>query len=632
MIHTLSLVASAVAALGQLVFALAARSAGGPVPRAFARVALALACWSAAVFLEDLLGVGSAAAWIVALSIPPLGLALAARVGAPAPRLERAAGLAWLLAAATAIPLVLLGDRFSTWAALLLYPGLAAALLALRSAMMRRGRLTRGARGFLVAGGLTVAASAIDTFPELHPGFDLPRLAALASLVLVAQLGTSVARHRLFELQPLLGRTATLLLVALGVAVGLAEALERVAAPWGRRLLAGFVLLAFALLQQPLLRALRSPRARAHARRRRELLRRLEAVDETLARSVTLDELERGLLGALASDPELASARLVLRRGRASRVARPGELALPLRAGRRRRGTLFLAPRDPALLRARPMRRALRSLASRVAIAASALKLQERRRRIERLAHLGSLAAALAHEIKNPLGAMLGALELLDPTAPASPPPPDGDDSPAALTPAEQRRWLDVLRQESLRLDRTVTDALALGRAPQLERRKVAPRELAEGARLLAQERARALRVESTLRLDARTGGAKDGEALVELDPDQVRHALLNLLLNAISVQPQGGRVELALEGRPGAIAFHVRDDGPGIPDELRTKVFEPFFTTRPTGSGIGLAVAQRVAAAHGGTLEIAEPDGGFRGAHFVLTIPVGRGGRDGAR
>jgi signal transduction histidine kinase len=166
-----------------------------------------------------------------------------------------------------------------------------------------------------------------------------------------------------------------------------------------------------------------------------------------------------------------------------------------------------------------------------------------------------------------------------------------------------------------------VTDALALGRAPKLELRLVAPREVADGARLLAQERARQSGVALSLR------EADDGGRSVELDPDQVRHALLNLLLNAISVQPDGGRVELAVERRPGAVDFHVRDDGPGIAEELRVKVFEPFFSTRPTGSGIGLAVAQRVAAAHGGRLDISAPDKDFRGAHFMLTIPVRNGG-----
>jgi signal transduction histidine kinase len=162
-----------------------------------------------------------------------------------------------------------------------------------------------------------------------------------------------------------------------------------------------------------------------------------------------------------------------------------------------------------------------------------------------------------------------------------------------------------------------VTDALALGRAPKLETRPVAPREVAEGARLLAQERADRSRVQLSLRELA------DGVRPIELDAEQLRHALLNLLLNAISVQPDGGRVELAVERRSGAVDFHVRDDGPGIAPDLRTKVFEPFFSTRPAGSGIGLAVAQRVAAAHGGRLRIAAPDEGFRGAHFVLTIPI---------
>jgi len=621
MIHTLSLVASAFAALGQLLFALAARSAGGAVPRAFARVALALACWSAAVFLDDLLpGVGLEVPWLVAFAIPPLGLSLAARVHGTAPRLERAAGLAWVAALLAAFPLAFVGARAVPWAALLLYPELGFALGALRWAHAAKGR---SAHGFVVAGAITVAASLVDTIREFHPVIALPRLAALASLVLVAQLGSSVARHRLFELKPILGRAATLALVALGAAEALAEALDRVASPWGRRLLAGLVLLAFALLQQPLLQSLRSPAARARARRRKELLHRLELVDEALARATTLEQLERELIATLAGDPEIAAARLELRHSRGREPAAHGELALPLRAGRRRRGTLFLAAREPALLRPKPMRRALRSLAARVAVAASAVELQERRRRNERLAHLGALAASLAHEIKNPLGAILGALALLDP--PRAGGSSDGGEPEAGRLTDEQRRWLDILRQESQRLDRTVTDALALGRAPRLERRRIVPREIGEGARLLAQERAAKNQVELALR-EAEPGGAE-----LDADPDQLRHALLNLLLNAISVQPGGGRVELALERRADRFAFHVRDDGPGVAPELREKIFEPFFSTRPTGSGIGLAVAQRVAAAHGGRLEIVSPDQGFRGAHFVLTLPLMTRGTDDA-
>src|SRR5262245_59001297 len=108
MVHALSLIASAVAAFGHLLFALAARAGAagraGGVPRAFARVALALSAWSAAVFLDDLLDdVGLQWPWIAAMAIPPLGLALAARVHGAAPRLDRLAVLFWILGGATAL-------------------------------------------------------------------------------------------------------------------------------------------------------------------------------------------------------------------------------------------------------------------------------------------------------------------------------------------------------------------------------------------------------------------------------------------------------------------------------------------------------------------------------------------------
>src|SRR5687768_16925187 len=105
MINALSLIASAVAALGHLLFALAARAAGGSVPRAFARVALALAAWSAAVCLDDLLRFGHEMTWIVALALPPVTLQLASKLHGNAPRLDRTAWAAWIVAALAAAPL-----------------------------------------------------------------------------------------------------------------------------------------------------------------------------------------------------------------------------------------------------------------------------------------------------------------------------------------------------------------------------------------------------------------------------------------------------------------------------------------------------------------------------------------------
>ncbi len=617
MLHTLSLLASAIAALGHLLFALSARRSGHAIPRAFARLALGLFGWSFALFLHDLFTpqVGDELPWIAALALPPLGLRLAAKLHGTAPRLERIADLVWIGAIAAAVPLVVAGARMVPVAAGVLYPGLFGVLIAVWRASVVRGER---ATAFLVAAGLAIVAALVDTMVDSEATLPLPRLAGIASVVIVALLGSAVARHGLFELRPLLGRTATLAVVALGVALALAFGLERVADPSARLLLAWVVLLAFALLQGPLLRFLRSPAARALERRRRELIDRLGRADEALARATSREELDQELQRALVGG-EVAGMWLTWTAARPP--LRPeAPLLLALRVGGRRLGWLALKLVDDHLVGPRVLRHALRSLASRVAIAAGAIEAHAEQRRNERLAQLGGMAASIAHEIKNPLGAILGALDLLEVPAVGS-----AESLADAASPrVEQSRWLAIIRAEARRLDRVVTDALALGREPRLEKSRALPRSVAEGAVLLASERAKAAGVELTLR-----GGdaASPLEVALDLDVDQVRHALLNLLLNSISVQPKGGRVELAIERVVGPavapLAFHVRDDGPGIPPALRARIFEPYFTTRPTGSGLGLAVAQRVAIAHGGRLELAEADGGFRGAHFVLTLPT---------
>jgi len=606
---TLSLFASPVAAFGHLVFALAARRAGGATPRAFARVAFVLAAWSAALFASDLPHsfVGAEVPWIIALAVVPAGLELAARVHGAAPRLARAARLAWLPAALAAIPLAIQGSRFIPVAAALLFPALVAMLWAMRVAFARR---RQRARGILVAGAAVIAASAIDASTYYWPDVEwpLPRLAGLAglaSLALVAQLGSSVARHRLFELKPVLGRAATLAVLALLAALAGVEVQERVAreSPLASRIVAWCVVIGFALAEQPLLKALRSPAARAAAKRRRALLDRLATIHHALAGVTELGELAPALARHLSASPEVRALEITRRRPAAE--ARPSAVrVLPLRSLDRREGWLRLAFADAGLLRHRTVRRALRVLADRVAAYASALRLRDEQQRAQRLAQLGAVAAEVAHEVKNPLGAILGALDLVDGAAPE-----------------DARRWWTIVRDEARRLDRVVTDALTLGREVQPRIVAAAPARVVADVCVLAAAKATAARVVLVQRV------AADAPA-VRCDPDLVLQALLNVVLNGVAVQPEGGRVEVAFEAADGSVRFHVRDDGPGIPDELRQRVFEPFFTTRATGSGLGLAVAQKVAAAHEGRLFLAAPDAGFRGAHFVLELP--RRGRDG--
>ena len=104
------------------------------------------------------------------------------------------------------------------------------------------------------------------------------------------------------------------------------------------------------------------------------------------------------------------------------------------------------------------------------------------------------------------------------------------------------------------------------------------------------------------------------------LDAERVRQALTNLLLNAVQASPAGTPATGSAATEDDALVFTVRDRGPGIPPEELERIFEPFSTTRPTGTGLGLAVAQRIVQMHGGTLTAADDPGG--GASFRLAIP----------
>ena len=107
----------------------------------------------------------------------------------------------------------------------------------------------------------------------------------------------------------------------------------------------------------------------------------------------------------------------------------------------------------------------------------------------------------------------------------------------------------------------------------------------------------------------------------VEVDPDQIRQVLVNLLTNAAQAMPSGGHIRVYAEAKQdgSAARLGVSDDGPGVPAEVRHRIFEALFTTKAKGSGLGLALCRRIMEAHGGTIDL-EPNG--RGASFVLDLP----------
>jgi signal transduction histidine kinase len=219
-------------------------------------------------------------------------------------------------------------------------------------------------------------------------------------------------------------------------------------------------------------------------------------------------------------------------------------------------------------------------------------------RKADRLSTLGTLAAGMAHEIRNPLGAMGGALEILESDYPADHP---------------HREFVEILRQEIDRLGRVAGKYLDFARPPSPDSRPVDVNAVVRSAvELLERSATRAgVRFASRLQQDIRPAMA---------DPVQLRQALVNLLLNGIQSMSAGGELEVTTRGQHRQVEIEVRDHGEGLPDVALERLFEPFYSTRAGGTGLGLAVTRQIAVSHGGRLTAEPAEGG--GARFRLLLP----------
>lgn len=209
--------------------------------------------------------------------------------------------------------------------------------------------------------------------------------------------------------------------------------------------------------------------------------------------------------------------------------------------------------------------------------------LQQRVERTERLAALGRLAAGVAHEIRNPLGAIRGLVQYFHSTW--------KDD-------AEQRLYLEVMVREVDRLNRVVSDLVEFARPREPQREPHHLGEIVRHATALVQADVRAKGIEIVHDVDT---------ALPPLliDRDLVLQALLNVLLNAIEAMATGGRLTIRLADRPGWVELAIQDTGGGIPPEHLGRLFDPFFTTKQRGTGLGLAIAQSIIQAHDGEIRV---------------------------
>jgi len=230
----------------------------------------------------------------------------------------------------------------------------------------------------------------------------------------------------------------------------------------------------------------------------------------------------------------------------------------------------------------------------------------ERLRLEDRMAALGALSVGIAHEIRNPLASISGAIEILEGAVPA------GDD---------RHEFVDILKKEIARLNGLVGRQLDLARTAPVERAACDLGAIAREVTDLARKQAESQGVVVATDVDPATPAAW-------ADESRVRQAVLNLVVNAIQAMPTGGEMRVAVVPRESRAVVVVEDRGPGLPPADRDRLFEPFFTTKREGTGLGLAIAWQIARQHDGELVAEDREGG--GARFALALPVA-GARSGA-
>lgn len=218
--------------------------------------------------------------------------------------------------------------------------------------------------------------------------------------------------------------------------------------------------------------------------------------------------------------------------------------------------------------------------------------------RASKLAVVGEMAAAIAHEVRTPLGILKSSAQMLRREANISDP---------------GRELLGFIESETERLNRLVSAMLDTARPRPASYAEVDIHALIHQCVAMLSGQAQARQVQVSERAAAR-------RALVECDPEQITQVLLNILLNGMQVLKHGGRIEIASYDAGERLCIEIADDGPGIDPAERSRVFEAFFFKREGGIGLGLAIVQQIVAAHGGEIEAAQSALG--GALFRIFLP----------
>ncbi|UCE60425.1 MAG: hypothetical protein JSU63_01495 [Phycisphaerales bacterium] len=224
--------------------------------------------------------------------------------------------------------------------------------------------------------------------------------------------------------------------------------------------------------------------------------------------------------------------------------------------------------------------------------------IEERLTRAEHLARIGQLAASLAHEIKNPLAGISGAIQIIR----------DGmaDDD-------VHRLIINEIIAQIKRLDETVKDLLFFARPTPPNRAKFSLEQAIARVLTVLQEEPALHGVEIVCDEVSR-------DAMVLADTRQIEQLVMNLLINAAHATPDGGRIALSIAGNDDCVRLSIVDEGSGMPPDVQEHAFEPFFTTKAKGTGLGLSICRRIIEVHGGDIRL-ESEVGI-GTKVTVTLP----------
>jgi two-component system sensor histidine kinase PilS (NtrC family) len=226
-------------------------------------------------------------------------------------------------------------------------------------------------------------------------------------------------------------------------------------------------------------------------------------------------------------------------------------------------------------------------------------KMEERVKLSEKQAAFVRIAAGMAHEIRNPLASLRGATELL---------------SEPSSGRGHQKKLLGIVIRESDRLNSLLGDFLLTVGSPQPKKARVMLTDLVE-------ETVDLFATEPRVRLGVSLETLIHKGVEVEGDSTRLRQAVWNLLTNALDATPDGGVIRVVLDSESGQAILTVEDSGPGIPPEIRDRIFEPFTTTKGKGTGLGLSLVLSIVEAHNGTVEAESTS--RNGSLFIIRLPL---------